>query len=206
MATNNPITGYIFRAASRTPTTALLLSTHVQFQTSSQAHTDTRIRNPYAFDTMASRDHHSSFRASSSNFHHHANQMPLLSQRGEVEMRRTDNNNARVSHSGQRQTEEGDATSRHTHCPVCRQQCRAVSNISHPNYRRQNSERQSIDEPGDLHSFVTPATDVGPPTTVFFGTGFVTPTEETQPGLECSELVCGRFSFRLSHSLVLNNN
>lgn len=184
MATNHPITGYILREALRIPTTSLLLSTDVQYRPNSQAHTNTRIQN----------------RVSDS--HHHEYQIPLLSRQEEF----GSNTIARMSHSGQSTRAESDATSRHTHCPVCGQQCRALSNISRSNYRHQNSERQFINGPGDVHPFVTPAAAVQPPAGSLPETGFVTPTEETHPGLEHSELVCGRLTFRLSHFVVMNNN
>lgn len=195
MATNHPITGYILREALRIPTTSLLLSTDVQYRPNSQAHTDIRIQNTHGhhtLDTITSGGRQSPCRASSSDSHPHVYQMPSLSRQEEF----GSNTIARMS----------DATSRHTHCPVCGQQCRALSNISRSNYRHQNSERQFINGPGDVYPFVTPAAAVQPPAGSLPETGFVTPTEETHPGLEHSELVCGRLTFRLSHFVVMNNN
>ena len=181
MAANNPNTGYIQRKdfGKTAATTSLLLKTDGQFQ---------RVTPPRSQETKED---------------YHVNSSKPYSQPMFV---------------------QGEANSIHAQsdviCPVCRQQIRDLSNISHSNYqpsgypiRQQNLARQLIEEnqePSDVNPIATPfstiinppAADVNPPTTSLMET----PIQETQPGLEHSELVCGRFSLTLPHSVALSNN
>ena len=232
MTTNHPITGLITREGfyNTTPTTSLLLQTNTHGgQAASIASRDhhclatvsdsdsyhPRYQTPWLFG----QEEFTLGRTDYAGVASHHSREPAQGYCGNCSESYSDPS----SQFEQRLSTEATCTSAHTNLDFIQQQCRELSNNSLSNYqsseyrtRHQNMERQLIEEnqePTDVNSFaapfnavnpsLTPAADINPPTTPL---DFLTPVEETQPGLEHSELVCGQFSLRLPHSVVLYNN